>query len=576
MAVAEPSAVAPPARLTHLDRLAIVAALLIHAGLTLQFWFVCDDAFISFRYALNLVETGRLAFNPGESPPVEGYSNFLWTLLSAGTIRFGLDPVRVMPLLSYLCGAALLLTLHRALRLSLRLETVPAAGAVLALACATPMAVWSTSGLETMPFALALFLLGNEWLLRDAAPRVAPAFAFALLAALLRVEGVLWVLAITPLALFRRANGGLAAWSAIAMALVMLAFAYGGYFAWRFAYFDTWLANSAAAKTGLGWAHALRGVHYVVVQALTYLPWMLALAGPLIALRRERRAIGLPVAALALATPAYAILAGGDFMAFGRFLVAGLPWLTVLLAYVVQDLRSAGGVPRRVAPVLALAFALLGLLPGWDVHLAGESLRARFHFRLNSPDYRSEFQQWRFQNQTAADFARKGLALRQLLAPQDAIVEAAIGAVGYYSRLPIRDQVGLVSPEVARRPPRTTLWRSPGHDRWVEPQFFLETGAPPAVLMSTLLPVIPRTDLPEAFRALSAELRGDDKLRRMYYQDFRPVQVRGEGTEPRFLVYWMCVPDGADARTLREAARARLRDSAAGRDTLVIAIDPPR
>ena len=556
--------------------MAIVVALLIHAGLTIQFWFVCDDAFISFRYALNLAETGRLAFNPGESPPVEGYSNFLWTLLSAGVIRLGLDPVRVMPLLSYLCGGALLLTLHRALRLSLRIERLPAAGAVLALVCATPMAVWSTSGLETMPFALCLLLLGNEWLLRDAAPRVAHGFAFALLAALLRVEGVLWVLAITPLAIFRRATGGFAAWRAIAMALVLLALAYGGYFGWRYAYFDTWLANSAAAKTGLGWAHALRGVHYVVVQALTYLPWMLALVGPLIVLRRERRAIGLPVAALALAMPAYAILAGGDFMAFGRFLVAGLPWLALLLAYLLQDLCDAGGVPRRVAPLVALAFALLGLLPGWDVHLAGESLRSRFHFRLNSPDYRSEFQQWRFQNQTAADFARKGLALGQLLAPQDAIVEAAIGAVGYYSRLPIRDQVGLVSPEVARRPPRTTLWRSPGHDRWVEPEFFLEAGTPPAVLMSTLLPVIPRSELPEAFRALSAALRDDETLRRAYYQDFRPVQIRGEGDEPRFLVYWKRVPHGAEVRALREAARARLRESAAGRDTLVIVIEPPR
>ena len=41
-------------------------------------WFLCDDAFISFRYARNLLEGHGLVFNPGEY--VEGYSNFLWVL----------------------------------------------------------------------------------------------------------------------------------------------------------------------------------------------------------------------------------------------------------------------------------------------------------------------------------------------------------------------------------------------------------------------------------------------------------------------------------------------------------------
>ena len=40
-----------------------------------------DDAFISFRYAENLVHGRGLVFNVGER--VEGYSNFLWTVLLA-------------------------------------------------------------------------------------------------------------------------------------------------------------------------------------------------------------------------------------------------------------------------------------------------------------------------------------------------------------------------------------------------------------------------------------------------------------------------------------------------------------
>ena len=41
-------------------------------------WFLCDDAFISVRYARNLLEGHGLAFNPGDY--VEGYTNFLWVL----------------------------------------------------------------------------------------------------------------------------------------------------------------------------------------------------------------------------------------------------------------------------------------------------------------------------------------------------------------------------------------------------------------------------------------------------------------------------------------------------------------
>jgi arabinofuranosyltransferase len=46
----------------------------------LRAW-LTDDAFISFRYARNLVEGHGLVYNPGER--VEGYSNFLWTLWCA-------------------------------------------------------------------------------------------------------------------------------------------------------------------------------------------------------------------------------------------------------------------------------------------------------------------------------------------------------------------------------------------------------------------------------------------------------------------------------------------------------------
>ena len=54
--------------------------------------FIQDDAFISFRYARNLVDGHGLVFNPGER--VEGYTNFLWTVLMAVSLALDADPVR--------------------------------------------------------------------------------------------------------------------------------------------------------------------------------------------------------------------------------------------------------------------------------------------------------------------------------------------------------------------------------------------------------------------------------------------------------------------------------------------------
>ena len=61
---------------TNLAGLAVVAATAI-ASMAVALDFVKDDAYISFRYAHNLVVGEGLVFNPGEY--LEGFTNFLWT-----------------------------------------------------------------------------------------------------------------------------------------------------------------------------------------------------------------------------------------------------------------------------------------------------------------------------------------------------------------------------------------------------------------------------------------------------------------------------------------------------------------
>ena len=61
---------------------AFLGVLVLFGSHVRLYYWLCDDAFISFRYARNLVNGDGLVFNRGER--VEGYTNFLWILELAG------------------------------------------------------------------------------------------------------------------------------------------------------------------------------------------------------------------------------------------------------------------------------------------------------------------------------------------------------------------------------------------------------------------------------------------------------------------------------------------------------------
>ncbi|MEE4119204.1 MAG: hypothetical protein V2I65_09330 [Paracoccaceae bacterium] len=154
---------------------AFVSLCLIHAlfgyyfvGQTL-FAYGNDDAFISYRYALNLVETGELTFNPGESPPVEGFSNPLHVALSAGVIALlgteGAYPVMAALGVLAMLGAILLTFSH----LSALTDRRTALYGGWALALIPAFWIHASSGLET---SLTLLMQVTLWItLAGAAPQ---------------------------------------------------------------------------------------------------------------------------------------------------------------------------------------------------------------------------------------------------------------------------------------------------------------------------------------------------------------------------------------------------------------------
>ncbi|HEX9671069.1 MAG TPA: hypothetical protein VGC93_16500, partial [Thermoanaerobaculia bacterium] len=152
------------------------ALLLARAAHLWDPYLLVDDAFISFRYAANLAEGHGLVFNVGER--VEGYTNFLWTLLLAGGAALGLDLPRLSVALAAAAGIAAIGLLARLARHALPETPLLAALPPLLWAALGSQPRFVVSGMETLLFA-ALLLLALERLLVARRPAAA-GVAFAL------------------------------------------------------------------------------------------------------------------------------------------------------------------------------------------------------------------------------------------------------------------------------------------------------------------------------------------------------------------------------------------------------------
>jgi arabinofuranosyltransferase len=153
-----------------------------------------DDAYISYRYAANLLAGHGLVFNPGER--IEGFSNLLWVLAAAGLLTFcppeGLH--LAICLLSTLLAVGGLLVFHQEIRRR--------SGDFLALVAASLWAfypflwIWIGSGLETVAVILVQLLIWRSLSRGQAEPEWKALFVYFSLIVLLRADGfVLVVLA---------------------------------------------------------------------------------------------------------------------------------------------------------------------------------------------------------------------------------------------------------------------------------------------------------------------------------------------------------------------------------------------
>ncbi|HEX3766216.1 MAG TPA: hypothetical protein VHW23_46305 [Kofleriaceae bacterium] len=401
---------------------------------------VYDDAFIYLRYVKNLDAGCGLRFNCGD-PPVEGFTGPLY--LAVLWLGGRLTP-QLIDLAQVVCTATLAVALALAVWAAVVIGRAagPRLPAVLALAVAAALAL--------DPFALLNAITGMETALAAAAVTAIALAALAgrrwlLIAAigaalLVRPETLVFAAALPILPALRRPR------YLVAMAAVIAAICVA-----RLAVFGAPLPNTYYAKAGGTWRHCELGLDYLA-GAIADFP--LAFAAPLALLlpAAPRRAAAFLLAGAA-AWVAFFLRSGGDLFEYSRMMFPLVPALDVLALAGIAELARRWVARTRWAPRAALAAAVAAVACA----LAAGGRAAVWH--AIPPQGASP---------RVVEWAAVGRYLHDHF-PGATVATVPIGAIGYYSRLPLVDLVGLTEPAIARAgrtvPPELLTRRWIGHER---------------------------------------------------------------------------------------------------------------
>lgn len=399
--------------------------------------FFSDDSFISLRFAERLLDGEGLTWTDGER--VEGYSNLLWVLLTAGLGALGLELVSAARLLGALCSVAALLALAAALRPRDLRGAATAALAPLLVAATQPVMIWSLAGLEG-PLMLALLAWGFGGLLRRfgddggraelrALDLLSAGLPFAL-ACWTRPDGPLWALSagLGVGALALRGGALAAVGRAFWFGLPALA-AVAAQLAFRLAYYGDYVPNTAHVKADLD--PASLGPGWAFVQAsLAAMPALAAAAGcgAALAMLAPRQRAFVPTLLLpVLAWLLYLCAIGGDHF----------PGLR-LLHGVIAPMALLG-----TTAVVALPNATLRAIAAITLGLAAATVDATVARGLASSEQaRGEI--WEWHGKVLGETLGRAFASEQ---PRVAV--DAAGALPYYSKLPALDMLGLCDRTIA-------------------------------------------------------------------------------------------------------------------------------
>ena len=321
------------------------------------FFSLFDDAMISMRYAQNLAGGHGLVWNSGGGA-VEGYTNFLWTLVMAFLHLLALPESKIC-LAVMLIGAGVLvanLMLVKSLALRVSQNSFAATFASLILAAFYyPLIYWTLRGMEVgiMTLLLNFSILRALDLVEGRPGRNLLALCASLaVAQLVRPDALAPGMVIAVFVILacasqsRKAYGG-----ALFLSLALPVLAHTGF---RLLYYGDYLPNTYYLKvTGVGLGERLaRGLKVLKQQSLAHLfPLFLPSALLLAAQIRPKRLLSLApglwlLLAVFLGQAAYSVYVGGDawewFFYANRYIAIAVPALIIFFCTLAVRELSAG------------------------------------------------------------------------------------------------------------------------------------------------------------------------------------------------------------------------------------------
>jgi arabinofuranosyltransferase len=419
--------------------------------------FVCDDAFISFRYAKNFIQGQGLVYNIGER--VEGYTNFLWTMLLSLFMGLGLNVVAVSQILGVSFSiATILLLLNLSRKLHPR-DNIFNYLAPLFLVCCGAYAAWSTGGLETSFYTFLVFMGSYLFIMGIKHPRylISAGIIFAF-ASMTRLDGLIFsgitFVDMLYLALFQKQiQRKSVVLSAICFLLPFLL-----YFLWRWSYYGELLPNTFYVKVG-GYTLYHQGLSYLFDFVKRFWIWIFII--PLAFLPKAVKSnanLGIITpyfVSLVLVFSMYVVYVGGDFMDMFRFLVPVLPFFFFLVQEgfrgmhyyfeSIPDRRLSPDIKhqlkshlprskrrRRILTLAEISWIILSTIV--LAYPSKESNRQWNRNNIDSIGLLREYSRW---------WTQVGLMFKQISKPGESLSTSAAGAIPFYSELYTIDELGL-------------------------------------------------------------------------------------------------------------------------------------
>ena len=418
-------------------------------------YFVCDDAFISFRYAKNLISGHGLVWNIGEQPPIEGYTNFLWVIIISLFMKMGFEPVTVSKALNIFFGLCCIFLTYSFSELILQRKSFLNLTAPVILACCGSFAAWSIEGLETLMFTLFILAAVITYLYETQNDKVLffSAILFVL-ASLTRPEGLL-IFAVTCLhrfAQFHLLKKNPFCRKTVIWFLTFLIL-YGSYFYWRFNYYGFLFPNTFYAKTGGGIYQFWRGFRYFVYFTL-YNKWPILIALGLPLLFKPLRSAIAYLLMLSISFSGYIMLIGGDFFAMFRFFMPIVPLLAIL---VQEEVISFIQWCIKLRHPKFIKLSVITLCSSIFILILAMSLKSSF----KGHELFMYFKHQRIANTLASE----GKWLHQHAFPDETIASVGIGAISYYSELTTIDRLGITDIHVAHTTMPHMGKGVPGHEK---------------------------------------------------------------------------------------------------------------